>query len=116
MDQAGYRSDFSCGDHLFTIAVLTAKMHEQLPLWVAAVDYQKALNTVAHNSIWTSMMQMGVPSAYVRCLARLYTNQEGSVKTNILSTAFSIRRGTKQGDPLSSKLFNTVLEQVLQKI
>ena len=47
-------------------------------------------------------------AAYVRLLQRLYSQQEGTVLTDKDSDAFPIKRRTKQGDPLSSLLFNSV--------
>ena len=81
VDQAGFRTGFSCEDHLFTIVMLEEKMHEhQLPLWVATIYDAKAFDTVSHQSIWSSMISMGVPLAYVRVLAQLYDDQTGEVK------------------------------------
>ena len=50
----------------------------------------------------------------MRLLQRLYSNQEGTVLTDKQSDVFPIKRGTKQGDPLSSLLFNTVLQYSLE--
>ena len=56
----------------------------------------------------------GVEPAYVRLLQRLYSQQEGTVLTDKENDIFPIKRGTKQGDPLSSLLFNTVLQFSLE--
>eukprot|EP00973_Karenia_brevis_P028267 3894935-Karenia_brevis.AAC.1 len=49
-DQAGFRPHFSTLDHLFTFTCLEEKAHEfQLPLWLAAIDFRKAFDTVEHN-------------------------------------------------------------------
>ena len=40
----------------------------------------------------------------------MYRDQEASVQTDEESNISEIRKGTKQGDPLSSLLFNTVLQ------
>ena len=45
---------------------------------------------------------------------RLYAEQKGSVTTDKVSDMFEIKRGTKQGDPLTSLLFNTVLQMALK--
>ena len=117
VDQAGFRSGFGCEDHLFTITHLVQTANEyQLPLWVAAVDFQKAFDSVEHASLWTNLRDMGVPAAYIRVLASLYILQSGEIITDKTSKKFAIRRGTKQGDPLSPKLFNAVLEGVLRKL
>ena len=50
---------------------------------------------------------------YVQLLASLYEGQCGHVCGGALSRAFTILRGTKQGDPLSPVLFNAALEKVI---
>ena len=54
--------------------------------------------------------------AYIRLLQHLYCGQQGQIRTDKLSKAFDITRGTKQGDPLSSMLFNAILEHIMRKI
>ena len=44
----------------------------------------------------------------------IYRDQKASVQTDEESSMFDIRKGTKQGDPLSSLLFNTVLQYSLK--
>ena len=46
----------------------------------------------------------------------LYVDQTAAVKTDRCSRSFDVKRGTKQGDPLSSLLFNCVSESVMRKI
>ena len=56
----------------------------------------------------------GVKPAYVRLLQRLYNHQDGTVLTDKESDLFPIKRRTKQDHPLSSLLFNTVLQFSLE--
>ena len=51
----------------------------------------------------------------MKLLQRLYSHQERTVLTDKESDVFSIKKGTKQGDPLSSLLFNTVLQYSLEE-
>lgn len=116
VDQAGIRSGFSCDDHIFAISILSEGCAEfRRPLWVVAVDFKKALDTVEQPSIWTSLLEQGVPAVYVDTLMRLYDGQTCAVQTDRVSKNFSIERGTRQGDPISPSLFNSSLEGVMRK-
>ena len=43
VDQAGFRSEFSCDDHLLTTTLLMDMFAEHsLPLWTCAIDFEKA--------------------------------------------------------------------------
>ena len=57
-----------------------------------------------------------MPSIYIRTLAKLYEIQTGRVVADRISKPFEIQRGTKQGDPLSPKLFNAVLEKCMKRL
>ena len=83
-------------------------------MWVAAVDFMKAFDTISHKSLWNALEQFGIESQYVSLLRRLYADQQATVLTDKESDVFEIKRKTKQGDPLSSLLFNTVLQVALK--
>ena len=116
-DQAGFRPNYSCDDHLFAITLLAEKCNEfNLPLWIATCDYKKAFDSISHGSIWMSLTAQGVPAAYVELLSKLYKGQHANVKGNSTSREFGIGKGTKQGDPISPMIFNSVLEQVMRTV
>ena len=78
VDQAGFRSGFSCDDHLLAISLLIeAHSEHKLPLWFCAIDFEKAFDSVEHNYLWQSLVEQGVHIQYVRLLASLYQNQCG---------------------------------------
>ena len=49
-------------------------------------------------------------------LRKIYKDQKASVQTDEESEIFDIQKGSKQGDPLSSLLFNTVLQYALKNV
>ena len=114
--QAGFRRHFSTDDHLLTFAIVQEKSKEfQLPFWVATLDFKKAFDTVSHQSLWKALRAHGVPEAYIDLIAHMYADQTACVKTDVRSKTFTISRGTKQGDPLSSLLFNCLSEFVFNQ-
>ena len=48
-------------------------------------------------------------------LKKLYADQRATVLTDVESDEFRIVRGTKQGDPLSNLLCNSVLQPAMEK-
>ena len=85
-----------------------------VPLYISTIDFTKAFDRIKHSAIWSSLQYYGIKPAYVRPLQRLYSQQEGTVLTDKESDAFPIKRATKQGEPLSSLLFNKVLQYSLE--
>ena len=115
-DQAGLRPNHRCEDHLMVYRVPEQRCREWgVPLYISTIDFTKAFDSIKHSALWKSLRFYGVKPAYVRLLQRLYNHQEGTVLTDKESDVFSIRRRTKQGDPLSSLLFNTVLQYSLEE-
>jgi len=116
-DQAGFRHNYSTADHLYTLTILHEQAAEwQLNLWVAAIDFKKAFDSINHDKLWQTLKEQHVPSAYIKLLQELYAQQDATVKTDQHSRRFNIKRGVKQGDPLSSLLFNALLEHMFKRL
>ena len=116
VDQAAYRKNFSTEDHLYTLSQLQEKAAEwRQDIWICAVDFKKAFDTVEHRAVWTALTSQRVPSRYVELLRGLYEGQTGRVVADKASRTFKITRGTKQGGPISPSLFSAVLEYALQE-
>lgn len=80
------------------------------------IDYTKAFDSVKHNSIISALENQGMGQNYIKLIMELYKNIRARVRTDITGESFEIERGVKQGDPLSSILFNCVLEEVFRKL
>ena len=116
-DQAGFRNNYSTVDHMFVFSMLQEKSQEfNLNTWVAAIDFKKAFDSIDQEYLWEALEEQKVASGYIRIIRNLYAGQSAQVKTDVLSRNFQIHRGTKQGDPLSSLLFNALLEKVMCKV
>ena len=83
-------------------------------MWTATVDFTKAFDSISHKSIWKALKSCNVDHEYVSLLSKIYRDQRASVQTDEESNIFDVQKGSKQGDPLSSLLFNTVLQYSLK--
>ena len=73
----------------------------------------KAFDSITHESIWDALKSCGIEHDYINFLNKLYRDQKATVLTE--SDMFEIKKGTKLGAPLSSLLFNTVLQKALEE-
>ena len=76
----------------------------------------KAFDSISHNSIWEALLSCKVDHGYVCLLRKIYKDQKASVQTDEESEIFDIQKCSKQGDPMSSLLFNTVLQYALKNV
>ena len=110
VDQGGFRRSYETVDHLATYRMLEHRCRQWgIKMRVAIVDFAKVFDTIRHKSLWSALEQFGIEPQYINLLRRLYADQKATVLTDKESDVFEIKRGTKQGEPLNSSLFNTVL-------
>ena len=79
-------------------------------MWIATIDFMKAFGSIKHNFFWDAFKTCGIEHEYINLLKRLYKNHKATVLTDKESDMFEIKKGTEQGDLLSSLLFSTVLQ------
>ncbi len=78
---------------------------------IVALDQEKAYDKIAHDYLWRVLLAFGIPESFIRIIQSLYKNAVTSVMINgILSKAYRIFRGVRQGDPLSCLLFDLAIE------
>jgi hypothetical protein len=76
---------------------------------IVALDQEKAYDKVIHDYLWEVLKIFGLPSHFIKTVASLYQNVKSVVIINgVISMAFDIHRGVRQGDPLSCLLFDYV--------
>ena len=80
-------------------------------------DAKKAFDSVSHDAILKALESAGAPANAVNYIRNLYTYSNTQISVNgSVSEPISVKRGVKQGDPLSCFLFNLVVDQCLRKL
>ena len=110
--QKGFLPFEGCFEHGFLMhsAIEDSKRsHKDLRLlWL---DLKNAFGSVPHHIMWDMMSRLSVPPSFIRICMSIYESSGHQVVTNEGKTRFiELKRGIKQGCPLSPLLFNCVME------
>ena len=113
--QAGFRANRSCVDHINTLRLILEQSVEwNSPLYILFVDYQVAFDSLDRGSIWVALKNRGVPDKIINIIKKLYDGFKCRVLHNgQLSDPFLTVSGVRQGCLLSPLLFLLVLDEVL---
>ena len=95
-EQAGFRQGIrGTRDQITNLRILMHKAREhQQPLCMCFVDFKKAFDSISHDKLWLTMMDMGYPLHLIDLLAKLYRKQLAKVKVaGTLSEWFPVKKG-----------------------
>ena len=113
----GFRKKVGTRDQIFNIQMIMEKAREfNIPLYMAFIDFKKAFDSVRHTALCEIMKKMGVSEQIISPLRKLYQNQEAAIRVESeLSEWFKIKKGVRQGCPISPICFNFYLEEVMRR-
>ncbi|KAL1941465.1 hypothetical protein VTO73DRAFT_7282 [Trametes versicolor] len=111
-DQAGFIPGRRIFDHIkLSQLIIEYAEAEEINGAIVALDQEKAYDKVDHTYLWEVLKHMNFPRAFIKTLQHLYAGAESCVIVNgVRSALFKIRRGVRQGDPISCLVFNIAIE------
>lgn len=99
---------------MITQYYIRSRTDARKPFNVLSLDIQKAFDSVNQGAIYRAMEWMGLSQHLVQYVRSTLEDSVTSIKlSNASSRDIRIKRGVKQGDPLSPLLFNMVVDEAL---
>lgn len=108
-----------CADNIFLLdSVIRGAQRRRRPVCLAFLDVaNKAFDCVTHATLERSLKGIGVPTPIIGYVSNMYANTITVLKVGgRRSDPIQCKRGVRQGDPLSSFLFNSIMDEVLSNL
>ncbi|KRX12846.1 Retrovirus-related Pol polyprotein from type-2 retrotransposable element R2DM, partial [Trichinella nelsoni] len=85
---------------------------------IVCVDLAKAFDTVNHSSIDRALRMHGLDANSRALIAEMVTGSTTAIKGDggVLSNKIEINQGVRQGDPISPLLFNSVMDELIERL
>ena len=116
--QRGFRKGRSTADSLFMLSCVLEKFYElNLELHLLFIDFKQVYNSINRTYLYEILKELVIPEKLANLIKMML--QDSNRKIKILgkwTAAFGIERGWRQGDALSTALFNIVLGKVIKNI
>lgn len=81
---------------------------------ICSLDIRKAFDSVSHHSIMRALKRFGIHPAFAEYISSIPSGVQTTISVGNKSTGLiEVRRGVKQGDPLSPVLFNLVMDELI---
>ena len=114
-EQAGFRKDKSCTDHIATLMIIAEQCIE-CSLYINFVDFEKAFDSIDRTVLWKLLRHYGLPKQFVTLIKSMHEDFTGHVIFNgQVSEGFQIGTGVRQGCLLSPLLFLTTIDWTMKR-
>jgi hypothetical protein len=102
-------------DHIFAIRQTQEKAYEyNIPLHNLFIDFKQAFDNVSRGRMLNDFLILGIPRKLIQLINVTMAGFKATVRVdNHYTPTFPITSGVRQGDALSSVLFDLVLETIL---
>uniref|UniRef100_A0A3Q3FNA9 Reverse transcriptase domain-containing protein n=1 Tax=Labrus bergylta TaxID=56723 RepID=A0A3Q3FNA9_9LABR len=118
VDQIGFVKSRQIGDNmrkLFHIMHYAKLITE--PVITVSLNAEKAFDRIEWDYLFRTLREYGFGPNFLKLVSMIYTAPKARITTNgLLSDPFEIKRGTRQGCPLSPLLFVLSLEPLAEMI
>ena len=108
MEQGGFRTHQRTTDHIYLLRTIIKKYTTQNRyLYTCFVDFSKAFDSIWRLALIEKLSRVGINGNFLKIIKSIYSTTTNSlIYKDLLSSKFTSNIGVKQGDPLSTILFN----------
>lgn len=114
----GFRRDRSTINQCFILSQIFEEHHEySYGLHNLFIDFRQAFDSINRAKITATLTKLGISQKLIRLIAMTLKNAKAKVLIREkLTETFDIVSGVKQGDALSTLVFNIMLHSILKEI
>jgi hypothetical protein len=112
-NQVGFMRNRSILNHIHTIDLMRnfAELDSTNEGAIIVLDQEKVHDKIKHDYMFKILENMNLPEAFINTVKSIYKDARTKVMINgVLSNNFQVKRGVRQGDPLSYLLFNLAIK------
>ena len=117
-NQAGFRKEYSCQDHIFTLhSMIEILRQKKQKLYCAFIDFSAAFDKVHRISLWQKLLRNSINGKLFQVIYNMYSNIKSCVShKGTISSFFACEIGVRQGENLSPVLFSLFLNDMQEFI
>ena len=115
--QCGFRRDRSTSDQIFNLRLILQRGREfNIQTHHLFIDFKAAYDNIIRSELYIAMKELNFKTKLIRLVRATLEGFKSQVKVqNDFSTPITIKKGLKQGDALSTLLFNLALECAMRR-
>ena len=116
--QGGFRRGRGTADQIFVMRQTMEKCWEfNIGLHLLFIDFRQAFDRVSRSRLLAALKEQRIPEKLIRLIDMTLTGSCAKVLVNgEMSREFPVSSGVRQGDALSTTLFNLALHYVIEKM
>ncbi|KAE9413932.1 hypothetical protein Angca_009160, partial [Angiostrongylus cantonensis] len=113
-EQAGFRKGFSTMDHIHTLTrLIEVSREDKRPPCLTFIDLEKAFDSIEIEAVMEALGSQRVLTQYIKIVRELYKNFTIKISPFYNDINVVVKRGVRQGDAISPKLFTAILQNVV---
>jgi endonuclease/exonuclease/phosphatase family metal-dependent hydrolase len=114
--QNGFRKGKSTIDAIHVMSQIIEKSYEyDIELHILFIDFKQAFDNINRRSLVEQMQQMKIPEKLIKLTKMTMDNSKARISTTEgVTNEINIERGVRQGDALSTTLFNIALDGAIK--